>query len=179
MPKQLPKIYFKKCYVDSILPSRKMDDDVGEDVYIHHATQYEQNTEIETPIITERSIGFTADKKEEEIEVFSIEPQETVVCYLGFATAIPTTHYGTIVPRSGLASKFHLTITNTPATIDPNYRGEWGAIVTNLGKKPVKLRLKMRIAQLIIRNRVQYERIEVDTLPESDRGSKKFGSSGY
>ncbi len=81
-------------------------------------------------------------------------------------------------PRSGLAVKYGLTLPNTPATIDSDYRGELLVAVINLGTEPVVVSRGMRIAQLVFQRVEAVELVEVAELPESGRGKGGFGSTG-
>lgn len=81
-------------------------------------------------------------------------------------------------PRSGLALKHGITLANSPATIDSDYRGELQVILTNLGAEPFEVQRGMRIAQMVI---ARVERVEFRpsaALPESGRGAGGFGSTG-
>ncbi len=83
-----------------------------------------------------------------------------------------------IRPRSGLALKHGITLPNTPATIDSDYRGELKVILVNLGSERFEVTRGMRIAQLVI---ARVERVEfqtVEELPVSSRGEGGFGSTG-
>lgn len=80
-------------------------------------------------------------------------------------------------PRSGLALKHAITMPNSPATIDPGYRGEIRVILMNLGREPYQIHRGDRIAQMIIASYVPVDWVE-DELAESRRGSGGFGSSG-
>ena len=64
--------------------------------------------------------------------------------------------------------------------IDPGYIGPLYAGVTNMGSDPVEVLHGERIAQLIaFRNETENMRlVEVDRLPETERGGRGFGSSG-
>ena len=55
----------------------------------------------------------------------------------GFAIAIPAGFECQIRPRSGLALKHGVTLPNTPATIDSDYRGELKVALVNLGRRAV------------------------------------------
>ena len=57
-------------------------------------------------------------------------------------------------PRSGLALKHGVTLPNTPATIDSDYRGEVKVILINLSNEPQVLSAGDRIAQMVI-NKVE------------------------
>jgi len=96
----------------------------------------------------------------------------------GLALEIPHGYEGQIRPRSGLALKNGITITNSPGTIDSGYRGEVRIIVHNLGRESFTISKGMRIAQIAIRPVPEVEFVEVDELEESDRGEGGFGSTG-
>jgi dUTP pyrophosphatase len=80
-------------------------------------------------------------------------------------------------PRSGLALKHAITMPNSPATIDPGYRGEIRVILMNLGTVPYQIHRGDRIAQMVVASYVPVEWLE-EELAESMRGAGGFGSSG-
>jgi dUTP pyrophosphatase len=71
-----------------------------------------------------------------------------------------------------------ISIVNSPGTIDSGYRNEWIAIVVNLSNKDIILKKGDRICQIILGKIYNYEFIETNELPESDRGLGGFGSTG-
>lgn len=95
----------------------------------------------------------------------------------GLAIEIPPGYEAQIRPRSGLALKHAITLPNSPATIDPGYRGEVRVILLNLGREPYQVHAGDRIAQIVI---ARYEAVEWEEaeLSDSVRGSGGFGSSG-
>ena len=96
----------------------------------------------------------------------------------GLQIAIPDGFEGQVRPRSGLAFRHGLTVTNAPGTIDSDYRGELKVLLVNLGKEPVTIERGMRIGQLVIAPVVQASISEVATLDETERGAGGFGSTG-
>lgn len=96
----------------------------------------------------------------------------------GIAVAIPQGYGGFVQPRSGLAAKFGITLTNSPGLIDSNYRGEIKIIIQNTGHSDFEIKAGDRIAQLVIMPVEQAEFEVVDELPISGRGGGGFGSSG-
>jgi dUTP pyrophosphatase len=97
----------------------------------------------------------------------------------GFAIAIPAGYEVQLRPRSGLALREGLTLPNTPATIDSDYRGELKVALVNLGSAAVRVTRGMRIAQMLV-SRVEPATFqEVDTLPPTERGDGGFGSTGH
>jgi dUTP pyrophosphatase len=109
---------------------------------------------------------------------FRIAPMERRLVRTGLALAIPAGFEAQVRPRSGLAIKQGLTLPNTPATIDSDYRGELMIGLINLGTEPVAVTRGMRIAQLVFQRVEQVELVEVTELPESERGAGGFGSTG-
>jgi dUTP pyrophosphatase len=83
-----------------------------------------------------------------------------------------------IRPRSGLALRHGITLPNTPATIDPDFRGELRIILWNSGTEAVPIARGMRIAQLVFARFDTPEVVEVDRVSETDRGGGGFGSTG-
>ena len=107
-----------------------------------------------------------------------LEPLSGMAIPVGFAMELPTGYEAQIRPRSGLAAKYHITVTNSPGTVDANYRGEIKAILYNLGREPFIIQRGDRIAQMVICKLPEIELVEATELSETDRGSGGFGSSG-
>ena len=107
-----------------------------------------------------------------------LEPLSGMAIPVGFAMELPTGYEAQIRPRSGLAAKHHITVTNSPGTVDANYRGEIKAILYNLGKEPFIIQRGDRIAQMVICKLPEIELVEATELSQTDRGSGGFGSSG-
>lgn len=111
-------------------------------------------------------------------EAAELQPMERRLFATGFAVAIPPGFEIQIRPRSGLAIKHGVTLPNTPATIDSDYRGELKIGLVNLGREPFQVTRGMRIAQLVLA-RVEPIRFSVVAeLPPTDRGAGGFGSTG-
>jgi dUTP pyrophosphatase len=98
----------------------------------------------------------------------------------GLAVAIPNGYAGFVQPRSGLAAKHGITIVNTPGLVDSGYRGELKVILMNTdAREPFVVEAGMRIAQLVVLQVPDVDPIEVDELPDSERGVRGFGSSAH
>jgi dUTP pyrophosphatase len=107
-----------------------------------------------------------------------LAPMERRAFGTGLAIAVPDGFECQIRPRSGLALKDGITVANTPATIDSDYRGEVKVILVNLGAEPFEVTRGMRIGQMVI---ARVERVEfqaVAELPASSRAAGGFGSTG-
>lgn len=101
-----------------------------------------------------------------------------VLIKCGFAMSLPAGFEAQVRPRSGLASKFGVTLPNAPGTIDADYRGEVMVPLINLGQDEYQITHGLRIAQMII-GRVQQAQIHVVTeLSATTRGVGGFGSTG-
>lgn len=124
---------------------------------------------------TEGAAGFDLASAEEG----EVAPMERRLFATGFAIAIPAGYEVQLRPRSGLALRQGLTLPNTPATIDSDYRGELKVALVNLGAETVKVTRGMRIAQLLVARVEPAAFREVEALPPTERGAGGFGSTGH
>ncbi len=107
-----------------------------------------------------------------------LAPEDVVLIPSGIAVAIPEGYEAQIRHRSGLATRARITIPNTPATIDADFRGEIFVPLVNFGRQPFTVTRGMRIAQLVVSPVIRVQWVEVEVLPESERGSGGFGHTG-
>ena len=107
-----------------------------------------------------------------------IDPGSIVLVPTGLEIAIPSGFEAQVRPRSGLAVKHGISLPNTPATIDSDYRGEIRVPLINLGREPFVVTRAMRIAQLVVAPVTRVEWEVVAELPPTDRGRGGFGHSG-
>jgi dUTP pyrophosphatase len=113
-------------------------------------------------------------------ERVELAPGERALVPTGLAVAIPDGYAGFVQPRSGLATKHGISIVNTPGLVDSGYRGELLVNLVNTDKRDsFVVEPGMRIAQLVILPIPELELVEVDELPESERGVRGFGSSQH
>jgi len=163
--KEQLKIPVKKLRTQVIIPEPLKSGDAGADARINGF----------------KKIISKGNKKELidiESDSYTLKPLERIGCPLGFSTAIPEGYYFKVVPRSGLAIWEGISIVNSPGTIDSGYRNEWMAIAINLSNKEVTLKKGERICQIILSKMYNYEFVETNNLPESERGQGGFGSTG-
>lgn len=116
-------------------------------------------------------------------EDFTLYPGQRKLVETGFAVAVPEGFELQCRPRSGLAIKNGITITNSPGTIDSDYRGEIKVILQdtnggNLFGIGQTFNRGDRIAQLVLAPVTRAEVIEVEELDETERGVGGFGSTG-
>ena len=107
-----------------------------------------------------------------------LQPGQRAAVPTGLRMAIPTGWEGQVRPRSGLAFRHGLTVSNAPGTIDADYRGEVKVLLINLGTEPVELSRGMRVAQLVLARAPQARVVEVADLDDTERGAGGFGSTG-
>ena len=84
--------------------------------------------------------------------------------------------YGRIAPISGLALKHSIDI--GAGVVDEDYRGPIKVILINHSKDDFVVKVGDRIAQLVLECIVTPDTEMVNSLPESTRGAKGFGSTG-
>jgi dUTP pyrophosphatase len=125
---------------------------------------------------TEGAAGL--DLKAALSDPLTLKPGERGIVPTGLKMAIPQGFEGCVRPRSGLAMKQGLTLTNAPGTIDSDYRGEVKVLVINLGQEPVVLKRGDRIAQLLISPVAQAQIIKVEQVDDTVRGTGGFGHTG-
>jgi dUTP pyrophosphatase len=108
-----------------------------------------------------------------------VAPGERTMVPTGVAVAIPEGHAGLVLPRSGLASRSGLTLSNSPGLIDAGYRGEVICAVVNLDREtPVLIAKGDRIAQLVVVAIPDVKPTWAERLTDSSRGVGGFGSTG-
>jgi dUTP pyrophosphatase len=97
----------------------------------------------------------------------------------GIQIEIPEGYQGQVVPRSGLADRAGISLTNSIGTIDSDYRGEVMVLLINHCSKEYLFEPGERIAQLVLVPIPVVEVLEVDELAPSEvRGEGGFGSTG-
>ena len=118
------------------------------------------------------------DLKADILEPIVLKPMERYLFPTGIYIQLPEGYEAQIRPRSGLAAKYGITVTNAPGTVDADYTGEVKVSLINLSKDTFVVQPGERIAQMVI---ARYEKItwnEVAELDETERGAGGFGSTG-
>ena len=108
----------------------------------------------------------------------TLEPLERTLVKTGLYAELEKGFEIQVRPRSGLALKKGITVLNTPGTIDADYRGEIGVILINLSKENFIINSGDRIAQLVVSKHEQPIIKLTDSLEDTKRGDKGFGSTG-
>lgn len=149
------QIQFKRLHEDSKLPVRAHPTDAGLDLS-----------------------AYTAEWTTPEFPDTVLAPHGRLAVPTGVAVVIPDGYVGLVCPRSGLAANHGITITNAPGVIDSGYRGELLVILQNTRDVPFVIRHGDRIAQLVVTPALHVDAVEIDELPEADRGDNGGGSTG-
>ncbi|WP_069130903.1 dUTP diphosphatase [Rhodohalobacter halophilus] len=144
------KVYFKKLEHGKDLPLPKYESDEAAGMDIRAA--------LDEPLV--------------------LKPGERTLIPTGLKMALPFGYEAQIRPRSGLAYKHGITMLNTPGTIDSDYRGEVKVLAINHGTETFTVQHGDRVAQMVIAPVYQPRVVETADLPESNRGTGGFGSTG-
>jgi dUTP pyrophosphatase len=108
-----------------------------------------------------------------------IGPGERWQIPTGLAVEIPEGHAGLVLPRSGLALRYGISLVNAPGLIDCGYRGEIGVLLLNNDPAEIfRVEPGDRIAQLVVIPIAGLEPVQAEELAASERGEGGFGSSG-
>lgn len=106
-----------------------------------------------------------------------LRPGETKIFKTGLAMEIPEGYELQVRSRSGLASNGVL-LANGVGTIDSDYRGDVGVILTNASSDIMKFETGDRIAQCKIEQVIPFEFYETcKELTETKRGTGGYGST--
>jgi dUTP pyrophosphatase len=132
----------------------------------------------EDAVLPERAYAGDAGLDLAACERHELGPGQRATVGTGLAVAIPDGYAGFVQPRSGLAARHGITLVNTPGLVDSGYRGEIRVVLLNTdAREPFLVEPGMRIAQLVVLPVPEVDPIEVEELPETERGVRGFGSS--
>jgi len=136
-------------------------------------------TGADVPLPTYQTMGSAGmDLPAAVPEPVVLGPGEYRLIPCGFAIALPEGFEAQVRPRSGLATRFGVTVLNAPGTIDADYRGEVCALLINHGSQPFVVKRGDRIAQLVVALVARVDWSPVETLPDTPRGQGGFGHTG-
>ena len=113
------------------------------------------------------------------IETKIIEPGKTEMIKTGICIQFPFGIGAEVRPRSGLAYKHGIMVTNSPGTIDTEYRNEIRVLLYNSSDEAYTINIHDKIAQLVFEYTVLPTLIEVKNFDdETSRNLGGFGSTG-
>ena len=129
-------------------------------------------------VLPERAYAGDAGLDMAECERVELPPGGRAMVGTGLAVAIPDGYAGFVQPRSGLAARAGISIVNSPGLVDSGYRGELRVVLLNTDKEHAfVVEPGMRIAQLVVLAVPGVAPVELEELPETERGVRGFGSS--
>ncbi len=108
----------------------------------------------------------------------ALKPGRRTLVPTGLIVELPKGVEAQVRPRSGLAAKHGVTVLNSPGTIDSDYRGEVRVPVINHDGSPQTVEHGERVAQMVVARVARIRWSESEALPETERGSGGFGSTG-
>ena len=111
-------------------------------------------------------------------EPVALEHFSTALIPSGFSIELPEGYEAQLRPRSGLALRSMISLPNSPATIDADYRGEVKVILINYGREPFTVCHGDRVAQMVVARVEQVQFEEVQVLGSTVRGEGGFGHTG-
>lgn len=111
------------------------------------------------------------------VEGCELDEGESTILGTGLKMEIPRGYEVQVRPRSGWSIKTKLRISNSPGTVDADYRGEVGIIVENNGVESILINKGDRVAQGVLNQVPQALFFEGD-LSETERGKGGFGHTG-
>ena len=113
------------------------------------------------------------------IEEVEFEPGDIKLVGTGITIQIPENYIeAQIRSRSGMATKQGMMVINSPATIDPEYRGELKVGLINLGKNKYVVEKGDRMAQIVFSSFLKANFMEAIELEKSFRGTGGLGHTG-
>ena len=107
-----------------------------------------------------------------------LKPLERALIPTGIKIELPRGYEAQIRPRSGLAIKSAITLSNCVGTIDEDYRGEVCVGLINLSSEEFTVKRGDRIAQMLIAPVVRANIQVLGELSATARGTGGFGSTG-
>ena len=134
----------------------------------------------EIPVPSFATVGSAAMDLRACIDAdMTIAAGQRAIIPTGIAIALPGADYVALIcARSGLASKFGITMANGVGVIDSDYRGELKVALHNSSDTDYTIHDGDRIAQLMVLPVVQPALQLVEELDETERGEGGFGSTG-
>ena len=106
---------------------------------------------------------------------FTVKAGDSAVVQTGTHMIIPKNYCGLLVSKSGLNTRFSI---QTTGLVDAGYTGEIVVKVLNHGKNDYHFNKGDKVSQIMILPVPEVVLVELDDLPNTERGANGFGSSG-
>ena len=131
--------------------------------------------------VPERAHARDAGYDLRSVEEVELVPGDRALVRTGISLAIPDGYAGLVLPRSGLAVRYGVSLINAPGLIDSGYRGEILVPLINHDRgRTFRVERGTRIAQLVLvrAGKAAFEEVELHDAGTDGRGEGGFGSSG-
>jgi dUTP pyrophosphatase len=159
-------VTFEPLYADVVIPARATSGAAGYDVRAH---------------LKERTVEIMIGIKAEQITILGdrlvLQPGVRAAIPLGFRAMLPVALEAQLRLRSSVAFRKGLIMPNAPATVDPDYPGEWVIVVMNTLSDAVEIRHLERLAQIVFA-RFETVRWKTGLVRSSSNRGANFGSTG-
>lgn len=160
----------KKLRENAVMPKYESDLASGMDVRAYDCEMWDNDLKVLVPLDLD-TYGNNSG--------WWIPANTTVILKTGLAVACGTDEEVQARPRSGYSLKSPMRLSNSIGTIDADYRGEVGIIMTNNGQYGKWfIPYGERVAQLVVCPIIRSKIVEVEELDDTNRGSGAFGSTG-
>ena len=161
----------KKLREEGVMPKYESDLASGMDVRAYACEMWDNNTK--------KLVAITETTDENGNKGWLIPTNTTVILKTGLAVACGRNEEVQARARSGYSLKSPMRLSNGIGTIDADFRGEIGIIMTNNGQYgDWFVPYGERVAQIVVCPVIRSTIIEVDELDDTERGAGAYGSTG-
>lgn len=160
------EVLFEALHGDTEIPVRATHGAAGYDL-----RAYLRNRLVQLSTVTGEILEIPVENE------LSIPPGARAAVPLGFKARLPIGMEAQLRLRSSAAFRKGLILPNAPATIDPDYPGEWLLLIANMLPLSVSLQHGERIAQVVFSRFEEITWIPGMVGPSSDR-TGGLGSTG-
>ncbi len=108
----------------------------------------------------------------------TIKSMQRVVVPTGLYIALPYCYEAQIRSRSGMTVKHGIVVANGIGTVDTDYRGEIKVALINISNEEYVIKPGEKIAQMVFSKYERAHFIKCDSLDDTLRSDKGFGSTG-
>lgn len=159
-------IVFHPLYADVVVPERATSGAAGYDVKAHL-----KGRRVQAMVGAQEVSLYASDSH------LVLEPGMRAAIPLGFRAALPTGLEAQLRLRSSVAFRKGIVMPNAPATVDPDYPGEWLVLVANSLQEAIRIHHLERIAQIIFSRFETVDWVPGEVTISSDR-TGGLGSTG-
>jgi dUTP pyrophosphatase len=139
-------IVYEALYPDATRPSRATTGSAGYDLFAYVRGREVEHRAPKNQVATRAAIHDPIGDRWST----TLLPGWSALIPLGFKAQLDVATVALVCPRSGLARKHRVTVTNAPGVIDGDYPGEWFVQLENRSRAPFEVIHGAAIAQAVI-----------------------------